>query len=191
MTPLPLPLLLPRLFSALFWAVVFAFFISHRPVQADTGDPLTRIEVLSLEGQPFDVQRLRGRPLVIYAWGDWCRICERTTPAILDLAREHPEVSFVFINTDAPGRPLRRGTSLPANLIQTRVDADHFGPEIMRKKRFDFAQLGLVFGVPVYYLIDGSGRVVARGNGSRYPETLAQLLTPGRHVRLAAEEPMQ
>jgi thiol-disulfide isomerase/thioredoxin len=171
--------------------MVFAFFFGHRPVQADAGAPLTRIEVRTADGQPFDILHLRGGALVLYAWGDWCRVCERTTPAMLDLAREHPEVTFVFINTDAPGRLLRRGTNLPANLIETRVDAEYFGPEVMRKKRFDFAQLGLIFGVPAYYLVDGSGRIMARGNGSRYPEALAQLLAPGHPDQPVAEESRQ
>jgi thiol-disulfide isomerase/thioredoxin len=137
---------------------------------------LTHVEVLSEDGQRLDILKFRGKQTVIYAWGDWCRICERTTPIVLDLARDHPEVEFIFINTDHPVRRLRWGATRPSNVTDTRVDEQHFGAGVMRKKRFDFPQLGLVFAVPAYYLINADGTIAARGNGSRFIATLAQLI---------------
>lgn len=171
------------------WLILLVLFLSapadaadgFAPMAVPAGDPepLTRLEVVALNGAPLDVRRYRGRAAVLYVWGEWCRACERSTPAMLDLARTHPATPFVFVNTDWPPRPLRTPPAeLPDNVLQTRVDDAFFGAERMRRKRFEFPELGLVFGIPAYFLIDPVGRISARGNGSRYPPALASLLSP-------------
>lgn len=146
-------------------------------IPAPRVDPLTQVEVDLPDGGPFDIATLRGHPAAIYVWGEWCRACQRSTPAMLELARQHPDVPVVLINTDAPARRLRvTSTDLPANVIETRVSESYFDGESRRKKRFVFSQLGLVFGIPAYFLLDANGRIAAQGNGSRYPERLAEAL---------------
>jgi thiol-disulfide isomerase/thioredoxin len=141
---------------------------------------LARLEVESAAAMPFDVVALRGRPSVLYVWGHWCRACERSTPEMIDLAQRFPGVNFVFINTDFPARALAASpTALPPNITDTRVSRASFDDQAMRKKDFRFAELGLVFGIPQYFLLDPAGRIETSGNGSRYPRHIASWLDAG------------
>ena len=138
--------------------------------------PVVQLEIVTSAGA-FDITSLRGIPVVFYVWGDWCRACQRSTPEVLALARQYPQARFVFINTDQVARsPKSDAAGLPSNVIDARVDAAYFGENIMRKKGFHFSQLGLVFGVPAYFLLDAKGEIAASGNGSRYPAVLAEQL---------------
>ena len=138
--------------------------------------PLNRLEVVTSAEpkRPFDLSRLRGRATVLYLWGDWCRACARSTPEVLTLVERHPEINFVFINTDDPERSVK--SPARTNLLDTRVDRTFFGDTVMRKKGFRFSELGLVFGIPAYFVLDAQGRVIDSGNGSRYPTALETLL---------------
>ena len=137
---------------------------------------LSRIEIETNLSAPHEIDPAswRGRPTVLYIWGEWCNACSRSTPEILALARKHLQVRFVFINTDDPARPAHV-EGVP-NIIDTRVQRSFFGDEVLRKKGFRFSQLGLVFGIPAYFVMDSQGRLIASGNGSRYPTSLDQQL---------------
>lgn len=136
---------------------------------------LTQLEVEQAAGGPLDLASLRGKPAVIYVWGNWCRSCARSTPEMLTLAGKYPAVRFLFVNTDDPAAPARSEGLI--NVIDTRVDRAYFGDKVMRDKAFRFSQLGLVFGIPAYFLLDAEGRVQASGNGSRYVPTLDEQLS--------------
>lgn len=138
--------------------------------------PLQRLEVRDVGGGGFDPATLRGQPAVIYVWGHWCRACSRSTPEVLALAARQPGARFVFVNTDQP--PASLSEVVTANVLDLRVDSAFFGADTMRRKGFRFSELGLVFGVPAYYLLDAEGRIRARGNGSRYVPTLEDALRP-------------
>ena len=136
---------------------------------------LTQLEVESAEGVRFDPANWRGKPAVIYVWGNWCRSCARSTPEMLTLAAKYPAVRFLFVNTDDPAAPARSEGLV--NIIDTRVNRAYFGDRVMRDKAFRFSQLGLVFGIPAYFLLDAEGRIRASGNGSRYVPALDEQLS--------------
>lgn len=154
------------------------FFCAHTVLAAEGKVTLlSKIEIETNLSAPhaIDPASWRGRPTVLYVWGDWCNACSRSTPEMLALARQYPGARFVFINTDDPARPVQ-AEPLP-NVVDTRVQRAFFGDEVMRKKGFRFSQLGLVFGIPAYFVLDSQGRVIASGNGSRYPASLDHRLS--------------
>jgi thiol-disulfide isomerase/thioredoxin len=134
------------------------------------------VEVSTARQENFDITTLRGKPVVIYVWGKWCIACERSTPAMNQLASQHPEIRFLYINTDAPAKPLKSDTPLPDNIIDAFLSPAFFDEKTLRRKRFRFSELGLVFGVPAYFVLDAEGRITTTGNGGRYPEELATIL---------------
>lgn len=160
--------------SAVSRLCVLSALLLSGPCWAD--GEITRVEIESSTAvsQPLDPIDWRGKPTVLYIWGDWCRACERSTPEVLALAARYPGARFVFVNTDDPARMLKDKAS--ANVIEARVRRDFFGDQVMRKKGFRFSELGLVFGLPAYFVIDAAGRLAGSGNGSRYPATLDGLL---------------
>lgn len=162
-------------------AKVLAMFalalVSASALKAAEAPLLTRVEIEgnSAAAQLIDPITWRGRPTVLYVWGDWCRACARSTPEMLALAERHPAVRFVFINTDDPARPLSMAS--PDNVVDARVQRAYFGEQVMRKKGFRFSELGLVFGIPAYFVIDAAGRLTNSGNGSRFPSEIDAILS--------------
>ena len=137
--------------------------ITHLEIESNTEPPL-----------PVDAAVWRGKTTVIYAWGDWCRICLKTTPEVIALAKANADVRFIFINTDDPAHPL--SAEVPPNVFDAKVSRTFFGDETMRKKGFRFSGLGLVFAVPAYFILDAQGALRNSGNGSRFISQLAQTL---------------
>ena len=158
-------------------AALFAGSVCAAPALAETPiKPITQIEIdRNLDPpSPVDLATWQGQTTVIYAWGDWCRICTKSTPEVIALAKANPSVRFLFINTDEPARPV--SVELPANIVDARVRRSFFGDEVMRKKGFRFSQLGLVFAMPAYFVLDAQGVIRHIGNGSRFPAQIAQIL---------------
>ena len=160
------------------WGVLSLVLCLHPVAAAASPAAITTVEIETngAVAQPIDPLLWRGKTTVLYVWGDWCRACARSTPEILRLAEGHADVRFVFINTDDPARPL--AVNAPGNVIDSRVARTYFGAEVMRKKGFRFSELGLVFAIPAYFVIDPNGNLLASGNGSRYPALIADLLKP-------------
>ena len=52
------------------------------PVAAGIGDPLPPIVLPDLSGAPVDLQRFRGRPLLINVWASWCAPCVEEMPEL-------------------------------------------------------------------------------------------------------------
>lgn len=113
---------------------------------------------------------LAGKPLLIYVWGDWCRACQKSSPVVRALADRYPDLRMVALNTDDPAKTFFFEGS--TDRLDLYPDPGVFGPQAFRQKAFRMAGLGLVFGVPAYYLVDSDGFVVAQGNGSRYADQL-------------------
>lgn len=68
-------------------------FAADRNLPAGAPPPLAG---QTLDGQPFDLARLRGQPAVIYFWASWCPICRAMQGGIAAIAKHHPLVSVAM-----------------------------------------------------------------------------------------------
>ncbi len=113
-------------------------------------------------GETIDLQRLRGKPVVVNFWATWCVPCYQEHPVLVDNARTiGPGVQFlgvVFNDTeDKINLFLReRGSSYPTLLDEQGKTAIAYG----------------VGGVPETYFINGQGVIVAKYEGPITPEML-------------------
>ena len=113
-------------------------------------------------GELVDIERLRGKPLVVNFWATWCRPCWAEHPVLVQGARELGDqvqfVGVVFDDTEEQiGGFLReRGSSYPTLLDDKGKTAIAYG----------------VGGVPETFFIDRSGKIVAKYEGPMSPEIL-------------------
>lgn len=54
----------------------------------------------TLDGAPLNAELLRGRPVVVKFFADYCVPCKRTLPAVERLHRQYADVAFVGVSED-------------------------------------------------------------------------------------------
>ena len=61
------------------------------------GEPAPPIVATTLEGEPFDLADLRGRPVVVNFWGPSCVPCREEMPLLADKAEQHADDGFAIV----------------------------------------------------------------------------------------------
>lgn len=68
------------------------------PLAMDGTAPLPRVVGKDLvSGEHIDVATMRGRPLVINVWAEWCLPCREEAPILKAFAAKHPEIRMLGI----------------------------------------------------------------------------------------------
>ncbi|HEX5825179.1 MAG TPA: TlpA disulfide reductase family protein [Candidatus Limnocylindrales bacterium] len=89
------------LVAVLTMAAVIAIVVATRPTgNGDTiakGQPVPNVAGTTLDGQPFDLASLRGRPVVINFWGPSCVPCRTEFPLLAAKARQHEADGLLIV----------------------------------------------------------------------------------------------
>ena len=131
-----------------------------KPIPLDRPAPV--FEFTTLKGEKFDNLAMRGRPVVLTFWADWCGPCAAEMPGFLEFQRRNPGVTVIAV-------------AVMSELTNVQ--------EIIRKRKWDALTMaqsdvtGTGFGVtavPQTYVIDKDGRLrfVHRGG---LPDVVAML----------------
>lgn len=104
------------------------------------------ISGVATNGKSVSLSDFRGRPLMLYFWATWCRICEFEQSSIRSIAQDHPVLSVALRS----GNTMQVERYLQEHGLQFSTLTDEFG-EIA-------AQYG-VRGTPTAFFIDAKGRI--------------------------------
>jgi len=77
--------------------------------RAGLDEPAPAIVGTTLDGEPFDLSALRGRPVVVNFWGPSCVPCRDEFPLLIEKQAEHAAegLAIVGVLTDDPPEPAR------------------------------------------------------------------------------------
>ncbi|QSA97041.1 protein disulfide oxidoreductase [Methylococcus sp. EFPC2] len=81
-----------------FWPVLLAAFLAAQlwaNRELVTGEA-PAIHAADLQGRPFDLAQLRGRPALVYFWGSWCSICRAMQSTIQAVASDFPVITVAL-----------------------------------------------------------------------------------------------
>ncbi len=106
-----------------------------------------------------------GQPLVLNLWASWCLPCKTEMPDLDEFARTHPEVAVLGVAVN--------DTLAAAINFAAEVSVDY--PLAFGNPTFEGAYPWL--GLPVTWVIDGSGTVTALHNGIITVEGLERLIS--------------
>ncbi len=65
------------------------------------------LQGMTLAGQPYMLSVHPGKPVLVHFWATWCPICRSEQGSIADLARSHPEVITVAMQSGSPEAVIR------------------------------------------------------------------------------------
>jgi cytochrome c biogenesis protein CcmG/thiol:disulfide interchange protein DsbE len=154
-------------------AVVFVLFAGLGKDPAHIDSPLVGRQAppFALKavgtGEMLDIEKLRGKPVILNFWATWCGPCYEEHPTLVANARNlQPGVQFIgVVFNDDEDKILRflaeRGTAYPTLLDAQGKTAIAYG----------------VGGVPETFFINPSGTIVAKFEGP--------LTTDALHTELA------
>jgi cytochrome c biogenesis protein CcmG, thiol:disulfide interchange protein DsbE len=106
--------------------------------------------VTALDGQTFDLAKLRGKVVLVNFWATWCAPCRKEMPTLDAFYRRYRAhgLELIGISVDFPrdGAKMRKAAGAVAypTALASDVSTDGFGPPA---------------GVPVTYVIDADGVV--------------------------------
>lgn len=112
-------------------------------------------------GEMLDIEKLRGKPVILNFWATWCGPCYEEHPTLVANARNLPNVQFVgVVFNDDEDKIMRflaeRGTAYPTLLDASGKTAIAYG----------------VGGVPETFFINPAGKIVAKFEGPLSTELL-------------------
>lgn len=129
-----------------------------------------------VSGKELSLSDLHGRPVIVHFWATWCTSCRKELPSLDALASTLRADDVVFLAVSIDMEP---------SADEVRSYAHELGVSIpvYLAREGDVTDRYWTWGVPVTYLIDRSGRLVARALGPRNWQS-AGILT--RITRFAA-----
>jgi cytochrome c biogenesis protein CcmG/thiol:disulfide interchange protein DsbE len=145
------PIVLAVVLAIAATAAVLGVVVATRP-SGDTsvakGQAAPAIDGTTLDGAPFDLAALRGRPVVINFWGPTCVPCRDEFPLLEAKLTEHAAdgLAVVGVLTDDPADPARTFVADEGATWPTVID-----PNGALKKTYR------VVGRPQSYFVDRDG----------------------------------
>lgn len=129
-------------------------------VMFDRGFPAPDFEAIALDdGEPVSLTKWRGQYVLLNFWATWCPPCLEEMPSMTALADEFRAKGFevVAISSDKEG----------AAIVQPFVDKIQPSFPIVLDPGGKVAKLYGATNLPVSFLIDPTGKVIAAAQGAR------------------------
>jgi len=122
---------------------------------ADERAAAPAFELVDLQGRPWSLEALAGRPAVLYFFAPWCGVCAASSPQLRWFDRwMGDEVQLVLVGLDWSNQAeldayaARHELSMPVLAAGPQTSADY-----------------RIRGYPTYYVLDAKGRIAGRDFG--------------------------
>lgn len=144
--------------NALFMVIVFVAMSAFqaRNMLSTNRQPAPELQVMTLQGETYDLAEAASRPVLMYFFAPWCRICAASADNIVRLRRlrSEEELEIVMVALDWQDRAelseysKRHSLNVPVLLGDAKV-----------------ARNWKVYAFPTYYVLDSDHAVARRDIG--------------------------
>ena len=134
------------------------------------------IDGMTLDGQPFDSERYRGKVVLVDFWATWCGYCIAEFPHVRKMLEKYHEQGFEVIGIS---------TDDDLDALREYLDKNPLGWTCLVDQKLEEAgrtRMAVQYGVqaiPEMILLDRDGRVILlEARGERLEEKLAEIFDP-------------
>jgi len=140
-------------------AFVLALFASPSVPNSEAAATAPSFELITLGGEAFSKDSLKGHPTLLVFWAPWCQVCQRELPLLSQFASKEKPAQLGVISigfADSRGNVEGFVKAHPeAFAFPTAFDIDN-----------DVAQAFKVTATPTLILLDGQGNIVLTHRGA-------------------------
>ncbi|MFZ0478445.1 MAG: TlpA disulfide reductase family protein [Terriglobales bacterium] len=109
-----------------------------------------------VSGHPLRLADYHGKVVILDFWATWCEPCKQEIPHLIELQNKYPQrLQVIGISMDDDGDPVRA--------FQQQYKMNY--PVAVGSARLA-DQYGGVLGLPITFVIDSNGRIIARHIGA-------------------------
>lgn len=143
---------LPKLMLELVVLLVFIFALEAYLTRDAVSGKAPAIDGITISGQPFTLDSLKGKPAVVHFWATWCPVCNLEQGMIDSLAKDYPVITVAMQSGE--------DKEVRAYLKEQGVDYP-----VVNDPQGSIARRYGVSGVPASFVLDSKGEVrfVTRG----------------------------
>ena len=111
--------------------------------------PVPDTQVTTMDGAPFSLSSLKGRPYLVNIWASWCTPCRAEHPFLVEMSKQHVEIVGVLYEdpNQAAAKAILEREGNPFSIIAIDPKGD----------------LGLdvgISGVPETFLVNANGMII-------------------------------
>ncbi len=144
------------------WLIVSLFFVSASAMAAPD------ISMTDLTGKQFKLSDYRGKWVVVNHWATWCPPCLEEIPELTLFHEGHKDKDAVVIGINME--------EIAAAKLSRFVD-EHFMTFPVIPNGFDVQAIGSIQGLPTTFIIDPTGKPVARRTGGVTAEEIEAFIS--------------
>ena len=129
-------------------------------------EPTPEMIVYDLEGNPFKLSDVQGKPVILNFWATWCGYCKMEMPDFEEKYQEYgDEIHFAMVNvTDGAQETVEKASGYVSE--QGFTFPVYYDTDGMAAMRYNLS------GLPVTYLLNAEGEIVAWQQGMLTADTL-------------------
>lgn len=128
------------------------------------------LNVPDLSGEIHQISDYSGKTVVVSFWATWCPPCRKEMPTLANLSRQLDPDRFAVLAVNVGDRE---------DKVKSFLDQiDHVGLPVLLDMKSELPSKWFIRGLPVTYVLDGSGQVVYGAIGERVwddPEMISGL----------------